>query len=67
MTDQPRRIANLLSAADKSAKAMERSLLALEALVGQHKGILAELRKALADPAAAEPGRSRRKRKPVAR
>jgi hypothetical protein len=61
MSDQSRRIADLMAAAEKSVKATERALLALESLVGQTKGILADLRKAQ-EASAREPGRPRRKR-----
>jgi hypothetical protein len=61
MSDQSRRIADLMAAAEKSIKATERALLALEAMVGQTKGILADLRKAQ-EAAATEPTRPARKR-----
>jgi hypothetical protein len=66
MSDQSRRIADLMAAAEKSVKATERALLALEAMVGQTKEILAELRKAHAE-VAPEPARpaTRRKRAKV--
>ena len=65
MSSPPRRIADLLTAAEKSVKATERALLALEVLVGQTKGIVAELRKALGEMAteAAPPAKRRNRAK----
>jgi hypothetical protein len=61
MSNPSRRIADLMSAAGKSVKATERALLAVQARVGQTRGILAALRKAH-DGTAPEPTRPRHKR-----
>jgi hypothetical protein len=60
MSDPSRRVSDLIAAADRSMKATQRALLALEAVVEQTKGVIAELREAHA--AAAGPTRTAKRR-----